>query len=156
MSLITVNNSFGSFFVQLYNRHKNYFIQHSTVFSFHLFIRKPGFDNTLVDCPCLLEYGISLLKIIIALINIYHYLTFAEQHDFLQCRNLMSCFTSYPIFKAHRFQFCQCIIFHQSFSVHGAIDCFIMHHYQMSVFGSFQIDLYHIDSHINAILYTLQ
>ena len=57
-----------------------------------------GCAITLVDCSCLLKYGISLLKIIIALINIYHYLTFAEQHDFLQCRNLMSCFTSYPIF----------------------------------------------------------
>ena len=75
MCLITINDSFRPVFMKLYNRHEDYLIQYITVF-LDLFIRKSGFNNTLLNSSCFFQNSIYIFEVIIAFININKDLTF--------------------------------------------------------------------------------
>ena len=115
--------------VKSYHRYVNHFIQIISKLTFDSFHRLASFHYHQTGSSGFLEYSVYLVKHRIRLIQVKHNLTFACQQCLFQCWNSMSCQISILIFQFQLLDFCQCIIFNQSFTIGCPVYTVIVHQY---------------------------
>ena len=152
---VTVNHLFRTRLTKVYHRHENHFIKNITMLSLYYLVRKFSFDYTLVNSTSFLQNLHCIIEVIVPLIHIHHDFTLAEFHHLTECRNLMTSLATNAILQAKRFQRIKRIILRKALSVHGTVNLLIMHQDQNAILGFLQVQLNHINTHINAILESL-
>ena len=115
--------------VKSYHRYVNHFIQIISKLTFDSFHRLASFHYHQTGSSGFLEHSVYLVKHRIRLIQVKHNLTFACQQCLFQCWNSMSCQISILIFQFQLLDFCQCIIFNQSFTIGCPGYTVIVHQY---------------------------
>ena len=114
-------------------------------------------DDDLLGGTRALHNLVHLLEIVVALVDVHHNLVLAQQEGLLECGNLVaSDRRSVLRLEVKLLQLGIGVVADLALTVGAAVERAIVHNDEHTVAGALQVELNHIDSHVDAVLEGLE